>query len=153
MENVKDSRDVETRKIKTKGARGISLRACVAKAAGWTLEKANATSSQEASINKISWLWMMWMSPDMEATFHTTLSYKRMHVILKTITRTRTLKGGGFGLTDGLWAFMHFHWSKCFSSQSLVIVWTEPKCSIFTIMLICHVEAKYVQKHWFPNKV
>ena len=54
MENVKDSRDVETRKIKTKGARGISLRACVAKAAGWTLEKANATSSQEASINKIS---------------------------------------------------------------------------------------------------
>ena len=27
----------------------MSLRACVAKAVGWTLEKANATSSQEAS--------------------------------------------------------------------------------------------------------
>ena len=52
MENVKDSRDVETREVKTKGARGISLKACVAKAAGWTLEKANSITSQEASINK-----------------------------------------------------------------------------------------------------
>ena len=26
-----------------------------------------------------------------------------------------------------LWAFLHFHWSKRFSSQSLAIVWTGPK--------------------------
>ena len=52
MENVEDSRNGKTKKVKTKGARGISLRACVAKAAGWTLEKANSITSQEASINK-----------------------------------------------------------------------------------------------------
>ena len=52
MESVKDSRYVEMREIKIKRARGISLKACVAKAAGWTLEKANAITSQEASINK-----------------------------------------------------------------------------------------------------
>ena len=34
--------------------KGISLRACVAKAAGWTLEKANALPIQEVSINKTS---------------------------------------------------------------------------------------------------
>ena len=39
---------------KAKVSRGISLRACVAKAAGWTLEKANAPPIQEASINKTS---------------------------------------------------------------------------------------------------
>ena len=53
MEGVKDSCEVETRKITTKRARGISLKACVTKAAGWTLEKANSITSQEASINKI----------------------------------------------------------------------------------------------------
>ena len=52
MESVKGSRDGETKKIKIKGVRGISLRACVAKAAGWTLEEANSITSQEASINK-----------------------------------------------------------------------------------------------------
>ena len=52
MENVEDSRDDKAEEVKTKGARGISLRACVAKAAGWILEKANSTTSQEASINK-----------------------------------------------------------------------------------------------------
>ena len=52
MEGVKDSRDGETRKIKTKGVRGMSLRTCVAKAAGWTLEKVNYITSQEANINK-----------------------------------------------------------------------------------------------------
>ena len=52
MENVKDSRNVETREVKTKSARGISLKACVAKAACWTLEKANFITSQKASINK-----------------------------------------------------------------------------------------------------
>ena len=37
----------------------------------------------------------------MEVTFHVTTSFGMIHVILKTITRTRTLKGGGFGLTAG----------------------------------------------------
>ena len=54
MESVKDSHNVETRKIKTKGSRGMSLRTCVAKAAGWTLEKANALPIQEVSTNKPS---------------------------------------------------------------------------------------------------
>ena len=49
---MKDPRDVGPREVKTKGARGISLKARVAKAAGWTLEKANSTTSQETSINK-----------------------------------------------------------------------------------------------------
>ena len=56
MENVEDSSNVKAREVKIKGARGISLRACVAgcvaKAAGWTLEKANAATSQESSTNK-----------------------------------------------------------------------------------------------------
>ena len=52
MEKVKDSCDGKTKEVKAKGARGISLRACVAKVARWTLEKANSTTSQEASINK-----------------------------------------------------------------------------------------------------
>ena len=52
MKKVEDSRDGETKEVKTKCAKEISLRACVAKAAGWTLEKANSTTSQEASINK-----------------------------------------------------------------------------------------------------
>ena len=44
----------ETTLTNAKVSRGISLRACVAKAAGWTLEKANALPMQEASINKTS---------------------------------------------------------------------------------------------------
>ena len=52
MENVKDCSDGKTKEVKTKGARGISLRACVTKAAGWTLEKANSTMSQDTNINK-----------------------------------------------------------------------------------------------------
>ena len=39
---------------KAKVSRRISLRACVAKAKGWTLEKANAPPIHEASINKIT---------------------------------------------------------------------------------------------------
>ena len=35
----------------------------------------------------------------MEVTSHVTTSFGMIHVILETITRTRTLKGGGFGLT------------------------------------------------------
>ena len=52
MENVNNSSDGKTKEVKTKGARGISLRACVDKAAGWTLEKSNSTVSQEATTNK-----------------------------------------------------------------------------------------------------
>ena len=36
---------------------------------------------------------------EMEVTFKATTSFGATHVILKTITRTRTLKGDGFGLT------------------------------------------------------
>jgi hypothetical protein len=42
------------REIKVKRARGISLKVCVAKATGWTLEKANAPPVQEGNINKTS---------------------------------------------------------------------------------------------------
>ena len=52
MENVGDSSNGKAREVKIKGVRGISLRACVAKVAGWTFEKANSTTSQEASTNK-----------------------------------------------------------------------------------------------------
>ena len=54
MESVKDPCNDETGEIKTKGWRGMSLRACVAKSVGWTLEKAHATSIQRASTNKTS---------------------------------------------------------------------------------------------------
>ena len=39
---------------RAKASRGISLKACVAKAADWTLEKANAPPSQEVGISKTS---------------------------------------------------------------------------------------------------
>ena len=52
MEEVKDPCHQPTTEVKVKRTRGISLRVCVAKAAGWTLEKANATTSQEANVNK-----------------------------------------------------------------------------------------------------
>ena len=52
MEAVKEPCHHHTTEVKVKRARGISLRACVAKAAGWTLEKANSTTSQEANVNK-----------------------------------------------------------------------------------------------------
>ena len=42
---------------------------------------------------------MMWVPIEMEVTFHATTSFGVIHVVLKTITRTKTLKGGGFGLT------------------------------------------------------
>ena len=54
MEKVEDSSVGNEKKRIIKGARGISLRACVAKAAGWTLEKANSVTSQEATTNKQS---------------------------------------------------------------------------------------------------
>ena len=52
MENVNNSSDGKTNGVKTKGARGISLRACVAKATGWTLEKSQSSISLDANINK-----------------------------------------------------------------------------------------------------
>ena len=52
MEKVEDSCDGKKKEVKIKRVRGMSLRACVDKAAGWTLEKANSTTSQEANINK-----------------------------------------------------------------------------------------------------
>ena len=54
MDNIKDFGDGKTKEAKTKGARRISLRACVAKAAGWTLENSNSTKGQEAQNNKAS---------------------------------------------------------------------------------------------------
>ena len=71
MKKVEDFRGGETKEVKTmekvedssfgivkermiKGQREISLSTCVAKAASWTLEKANSATSQEATINKQS---------------------------------------------------------------------------------------------------
>ena len=53
MEEVKDPCPQPTTEVKVKRTKGISLRVCVAKAAGWTLEKANSSTSQEANINKV----------------------------------------------------------------------------------------------------
>ena len=50
MKKINDPNKGKAREVKIKGARGISLRACVAKAAGWTLEKANAPLVHETSI-------------------------------------------------------------------------------------------------------
>ena len=54
MEQAEDSSTGQVTKRIIKGQRGISLRACVAKAAGWTLKKANAAQSQKATTNKQS---------------------------------------------------------------------------------------------------
>ena len=54
MENVEDPSKGKIKEVKIKKARGISLRACVAKAAGWTLEKSNSTTSNDAHNNKAS---------------------------------------------------------------------------------------------------
>ena len=53
MENVKDSCNDKRDGVEIKRVRGMSVRACAAKAAGWTLEKANSSTSQEANINKV----------------------------------------------------------------------------------------------------
>ena len=50
LAEVKDAEEKNV--VKAKVSRGISLRACVAKAEGWTLEKANSLPMKEASINK-----------------------------------------------------------------------------------------------------
>ena len=90
MENIKDSNDGKTKEVKTKGTRGVSLRACVAKAAGWTLEKANSTMSEDTNINKTPWIQVTMVSHHNGDTLRTLLCFHGMHVILKTITRTRT---------------------------------------------------------------
>ena len=54
MEKVEDSSNGKVKERIIKGQRGISLRACVAKAVGWTLEKANTTTSQKPTTNKQS---------------------------------------------------------------------------------------------------
>jgi hypothetical protein len=43
MDKVEVSIQAKTKEVKIKGVRGMSLRACVGKAAGWTLEKANSS--------------------------------------------------------------------------------------------------------------
>ena len=47
-------KDGETKEVGLKGARGKSLKACVAKAKGWTLEKDNSSPIHETSINKMT---------------------------------------------------------------------------------------------------
>ena len=66
---------------------------------------------------------MMWVAPDMEVTFHATTSFDGVHVILKTITRTRTLKGDGFGLT----------WCEVviITPTILTRLWTKCLCQLF----------------------
>ena len=55
MKKVEDSSGGNAKERIIKGARGISLRAWrIAKAAGWTLEKANSAASQGATTNKQS---------------------------------------------------------------------------------------------------
>ena len=75
MDNLEDSHDDKTKGAKTISSRGISFRACVAKAAGWTLEKANSAPCQEASINKAQWFKMMWEALDMKVTFQAIQGY------------------------------------------------------------------------------
>ena len=51
-----EAKDTEEKSlVKAKTSRGISAKACVAKAMTWKLEKANALPSHEASISKASW--------------------------------------------------------------------------------------------------
>ena len=57
----------------------------------------------------------------MEVTFHATTSFYGVHVILKTITRTRTLKGGGFGLTMCCWLHFRSTWSHVSALRELQI--------------------------------
>ena len=44
-----DSHEIETREIKTKSSRGISARACVARAMTWELESAKNATVHDAS--------------------------------------------------------------------------------------------------------
>jgi hypothetical protein len=53
MKNVIDSHGVETGEIKTKRSRGISARACVARAMNWKLELAKDATVHDASGNEV----------------------------------------------------------------------------------------------------
>ena len=51
--NLSKANDTEEKNsAQAKTSRGLSLRACVAKAVGWTLKKATALPIQEACIHK-----------------------------------------------------------------------------------------------------
>ena len=52
MEKVEDFHDGKTKEVGLKDARGKSLKACAAKAKGWTLEKGNSPPIHEASLIK-----------------------------------------------------------------------------------------------------
>jgi hypothetical protein len=54
MKNVMDSYGVERGEIKTKRSRGISARACVARAMNWKLELAKDVTVHDASGNEAS---------------------------------------------------------------------------------------------------
>ena len=80
MEKAEDSSKGQVTKRIIKGQRGISLRACVAKAAGWTLEKANAAQSQEATTNKqcdSKWHERLWLQRD--HSFNTNNTFDSQH--------------------------------------------------------------------------
>ena len=54
MKNVGNSSNDNVKEVKIKRVRGMSLRDCVAKAAGWTPEKTNSATSQGTTTNKQS---------------------------------------------------------------------------------------------------
>ena len=76
MENVEDSRNGKEKEVEIKRVRGMSLRACVAKAAGWTLEKSQSTTSQEANSNKAKWIDMTWVCWTWEWQFNSLQGYE-----------------------------------------------------------------------------
>ena len=57
--------------------------------------------------------WTSFASEEIIFTLH------KLHVILKTITRTRTLKGGGFGLTRPLKKI----WKRCGCETKITFLW------------------------------
>ena len=98
MKKVEDFHEGKRKEVGLKYAREKSLKACMAKAKGWTLKKGESPPIHEASINKMTWFYVRFVPNEMAIIFHITTRLHGVHVILKTITRTRTLKGGGFGL-------------------------------------------------------
>ena len=76
MENVEDACNGKEKEVKIKRVRGMSLRACVAKAAGWTLEKSQSTTSQEANSNKAKWIEMTWVCWTWEWQFNSHQGYE-----------------------------------------------------------------------------
>ena len=87
---------MKEKEVKIKRARGMSLRACVAKAARWTLEQAKRLRLIKHNDLK------RYVFLGHENYFAYDSRLWNVHMILKTITRTRTIKGGGFGLTIGM---------------------------------------------------